>query len=722
MKPWVITVIIIVSLFTLCFAGRVKAEDLHVPEQYANISEAIKNAFPGDNIVIATGTYDEQIVLDTGANIIGAGTDKTIITSSNSPIIDVPIAGSLIIQGVTIDGKGAKVTGISLIDYSLASIKDVVITNVGEEGIVCPHESAPNISNVVITNTGSVGISCTWYCRAKITNVNIANTGGDGIYCDASPPNITNVIITNVGGNGVYCHKDSSPTLNNCIIKRAKANGILIGNENNGGQETSAPKIRRCLISENRMDGVQTLRTEGSPLGSPYKPNPNLGLNDDPGGNEIYNNGNFAVNNPISHVSINAIGNWWGQQNPPAQLFNGNVTIKPALTEPSLSKLPTITGISPRAGSIEGDTLVKITGSQFAEGAIVEIGGKEATNITVDSDTQITAVTPAGNFGLQDVVVINPDGNSGTLPASFAYVPTESEGMREFELSLTKGVNLISLPLRPDNIYTASTLASELSATVILRSHEGDFQVYVPEGGYGLDFPIEAGKGYIVNVLKETKFSLTGIAWGTPVPAAPSTPVTGTWAFVVAGSVSGGVPQSATILITNYRTGQTTTARIDASSKLTAAFVDMSKRDVVAAGDEISFQVLDHHSNPIGGPTRQRITNIDLAGAYLLSTVSTRSAESLLLPNYPNPFNPDTWIPYQLSHDCAVSIRIYNINGWLIHTLALGQRAAGHYLSRDEAAYWDGKDVAGEDVSSGIYFYQLTAGDFSAVRRMVVLK
>jgi hypothetical protein len=96
--------------------------------------------------------------------------------------------------------------------------------------------------------------------------------------------------------------------------------------------------------------------------------------------------------------------------------------------------------------------------------------------------------------------------------------------------------------------------------------------------------------------------------------------------------------------------------------------------------------------------------------------------QSLLLQNYPNPFNPETWIPYQLREPLNVTIYIYNAKGQPIRTLSLGYREAGFYLDRNRAAYWDGLNSAGEKIASGIYFYQLKAGDFSATRRMLVVK
>ncbi len=96
--------------------------------------------------------------------------------------------------------------------------------------------------------------------------------------------------------------------------------------------------------------------------------------------------------------------------------------------------------------------------------------------------------------------------------------------------------------------------------------------------------------------------------------------------------------------------------------------------------------------------------------------------ETALLHNFPNPFNPETWIPYHLSKDTDVTITIYAVNGTLVRKLTLGYQAAGIYQTRSRAAYWDGKNEFGEKVASGLYFYTLTAGDFSATRKMLIRK
>ena len=93
-----------------------------------------------------------------------------------------------------------------------------------------------------------------------------------------------------------------------------------------------------------------------------------------------------------------------------------------------------------------------------------------------------------------------------------------------------------------------------------------------------------------------------------------------------------------------------------------------------------------------------------------------------LLQNFPNPFNPETWIPYQLAGAANVSITIYDVQGHHVRQIEVGERSAGVYLDKETAAYWDGRSDRGELTPSGIYFYQLQAGDYTAVRRLVILK
>ncbi len=93
-----------------------------------------------------------------------------------------------------------------------------------------------------------------------------------------------------------------------------------------------------------------------------------------------------------------------------------------------------------------------------------------------------------------------------------------------------------------------------------------------------------------------------------------------------------------------------------------------------------------------------------------------------MLPNYPNPFNPETWLPFELKDDANVSLKIYNLKGELVRYLPLGFLPAGTYHNRSKAMHWDGRNHSGERVASGIYFCQFTAGNFQSTHKLVITK
>ena len=158
-----------------------------------------------------------------------------------------------------------------------------------------------------------------------------------------------------------------------------------------------------------------------------------------------------------------------------------------------------------------------------------------------------------------------------------------------------------------------------------------------------------------------------------------------------------------------------------------------TKKGINASGTlaTVIFEVKDFN---ISGATRLRLSNVNLADAdaRLIKAVTKSTLlnwEELLMPeksrslqNYPNPFNPETWLPYQLAKEAGVTIRIFNIQGQLIRTLNIGPRETGLYLSKERAAYWNGRNEFGESVASGMYYYSIRAGDFTAARKMLLVK
>ena len=137
----------------------------------------------------------------------------------------------------------------------------------------------------------------------------------------------------------------------------------------------------------------------------------------------------------------------------------------------------------------------------------------------------------------------------------------------------------------------------------------------------------------------------------------------------------------------------------------------------------VSFDVCGLDDPSLWNAIRQlNIAEFKLNGGMLKATTQNLPRTFVLLQNYPNPFNPETWIPYQLSEAADVTITIYNVNGLIMRRLELGKKMPGYYIDQARAAHWDGTNELGEEVSSGIYFYQLRTGRDTSVRKMIILK
>jgi hypothetical protein len=146
----------------------------------------------------------------------------------------------------------------------------------------------------------------------------------------------------------------------------------------------------------------------------------------------------------------------------------------------------------------------------------------------------------------------------------------------------------------------------------------------------------------------------------------------------------------------------------------------------VASGSalDVTFQVSRAISAPTDGAIRA--THLRLNRSLIATTFAyafhVEPFQTRLMTNYPNPFNPETWIPFELSQDADVSVRIYGLDGSIVRTLDLGYQPMGEYRARESAAYWDGRNDVGERVASGVYVYELRAGDQRDVKRMVISK
>ena len=164
-------------------------------------------------------------------------------------------------------------------------------------------------------------------------------------------------------------------------------------------------------------------------------------------------------------------------------------------------------------------------------------------------------------------------------------------------------------------------------------------------------------------------------------------------------------------------------ANTDLNGEVRFAFVNLNG---IAKADKLLFIEFEALPNAEGKTSLLILSDVQLSNSLSIQKGNGRltvlPSRFYLYQNYPNPFNPDTWIPYDLAADAEVTITIYDASGIAVHTLSLGQQPAGAYRTKDQSAYWNGRGVNGESVASGVYFYHLTAGDFYAAKKMLILK
>ena len=407
------------------------------------------------------------------------------------------------------------------------------------------------------------------------------------------------------------------------------------------------------------------------------------------------------------------------------------------------------------AGPVTSTSTIKVVASEdvetpagtFEDCVKLEIKGKGVSALVVIRTTSYQWLAPdIGPVKYEDVdagVVYELQSYNlveAPTPEEDPATPVVEEPMTTktyaFDLTLDPGLNMISIPLMPEEPYTAKSLAEMLEATLVIRldvaTQEFSAHTSVDEGdGFG----IEGGMGYIVNTPTGGMVKFTGKAWNNQSEAADDAPAAptlsthkNTWAFVVTSDIRDMATGTGYILIAkNLRTGTMATETITSEVKrASAVWADLiNHKSVVEAGDKLEIALYDERGTIVSGPFQRTVSTADIRNAFLnlqLTVGDVRPQDTLLAQNYPNPFNPETWIPYQLSKSAEVSLHIHNVAGHLVRTLDLGLKPTGSYMTPSTAAYWDGKNAAGERVASGIYFYTLQTADFAATRRMVILK
>ena len=310
-------------------------------------------------------------------------------------------------------------------------------------------------------------------------------------------------------------------------------------------------------------------------------------------------------------------------------------------------------------------------------------------------------------------------------------------------ITLTPGLNLVGLPLEDSRVARVSDLFAidgiADNVTVITVSDSGEFKAVGRAGDPG-DMEITGGQSFILTAQQAATVIISGNAWNNTsagMMAAPPIMMRGIQAtgitpvLALSGSIVDGARRinSAGIRVSvkNLSTGSAVATVVNVSSRLDYRFtiVDITSGRAAAIGDTFEISVISPDASMGMQPLRYTVTAEDVRRSRVelpALVLQEIPAKTMLLWNYPNPFNPETWIPYQLSADSEVVISIYDTQGEIIRRFDLGYQQVGTYTTRGRAVYWDGRNEWGETVASGVYVYYLSAGDYSATRKMVILK
>ena len=393
---------------------------------------------------------------------------------------------------------------------------------------------------------------------------------------------------------------------------------------------------------------------------------------------------------------------------------------------------------------------LKVTAVDGVEQTIISIadlydalGGADTVNflITYDADSQDwISFFGASDRGTPANIVLTDD--TGILAGMKRPVSVQLSGEALGEdgsssINLKTGLNMVALPLNDSRVTRVSDLLALNgiggNVPVIILTDNGDFKAVGRAGDPG-DIPITGGQAFILTAQQAAQVTIAGQGWTnvSGVAAAPlvaevtdTTPVLALRGAVV-DERTGAHGEGFRVTVKNLSIGKAITGLTTgeaAGYRLTVVDTEMAR--AAMTGDVL--EVSARSANPQIGvkPLRYTVTADDVRRSLIELpelVIYEIPAETKLLANYPNPFNPETWIPYRLASDGYVTLTIYDLSGRVVRTLDVGHRVAAVYESRSKAIYFDSRNQFGETVASGVYFYHLLAGDYSATQRMLIVK
>ena len=385
------------------------------------------------------------------------------------------------------------------------------------------------------------------------------------------------------------------------------------------------------------------------------------------------------------------------------------------------------------------------------------LDGTSTVNFLITYDSQqgwLSYFVPSDRGGPADVRLTDDKGVIAGLrtPVSVHLRGSALGTNGTSAITLTPGLNLVGLPLNDSRIMRVSDLFTLNgiggNVPVIILTDGGEFKAVGPADDPG-DIQITGGQSFILTVQQAATVSISGVGWSSTsgTGAAPPVAMGGievsdvTPILALRGSIvdedRGLNNTTFRVTVKNRSTGRSV-ATVTGGEYLSRSNtwgsdglsyqltdVDLETKRAATIGDILEISAQSPHRLIGVEPLEYTVTAEDVRQGWIQLPALVAyeiPAETALLRNYPNPFNPETWIPYQLSHAAEVTLTIYDTQGALVRQLDLGYQQAGYYTNRTRAAYWDGRNHLGEAVGSGVYFYHLSAGDYSAIQKMVILK
>ena len=378
------------------------------------------------------------------------------------------------------------------------------------------------------------------------------------------------------------------------------------------------------------------------------------------------------------------------------------------------------------------------------------LGGAETVNLLTiyDSDTQ-SWLSYLGEYSrgtAADTVLADHQGVIADMktPVSLQLDGDALGSNGNSVITLHPGTNLVGVPLRDSRITRVSDLFAlegvRDNTSTITVLNNGAFQSVGRADDAG-DIPIMGGQSFILSAREPATVAISGQEWYDAPELAPTAPValTGievgnsTPVLALTGSI---VPpdrmphlrsiSGCRVVVKNLSTRKSVvTTTGDAGGHYQLTVVDTKTARAAQVGDILEISVRSPDPRIGVRPLRHTVTAEDVKRSRIELDnliVYEIPTETQLLPNYPNPFNPETWIPYRLAADAFVTLTIYDTAGGVVRSIDVGYKPAAVYESRAKAIYWDGRNEFGEQVASGVYFYHLSAEDYSATRKMLILK